>query len=189
VARIGPNAVIQLGETFAAHGDRERAAAIYAGAGCLPWLADPPTAMVEEGAVLGLFAAVAQNMGDDEARARLAEAGARTGDYIMAHRIPGFAKALLRVMPRPLALRFLLAAIGKHAWTFAGSGRFSARAGNPSIVTIADNLVATQLGCVWHAAVFRRLISNLLRCEADVNETCCCGKGADHCAFSIRLHG
>ena len=50
----------------------------------------------------------------------------RTGDYLLAHRIPKPVQALLKRLPAPLAARVLLAAITRHAWTFAGSGRFEA---------------------------------------------------------------
>jgi hypothetical protein len=56
-------------------------------------------------------------------------AGRRTADYLLAHRIPKPVQALLKALPARLAARVLLSAIARHAWTFAGSGVFSASTG------------------------------------------------------------
>jgi divinyl protochlorophyllide a 8-vinyl-reductase len=184
-ARIGPNAVIQLGETLAAHGEDRLAGEIYLAAGCPDWLARPPQAMVEEDAVVRLHRALWRLAAREQAAAYAREAGMRTGDYILANRIPAPARMLLRLMPAPIAARLLVEAISAHAWTFAGSGRFSAQAGTPVIVEIADNPLAGPEGCVWHTAVFRRLFQSLVHAESDVRETACCGAGAPACRFEI----
>jgi hypothetical protein len=67
-----------------------------------------------------------------QAGAILAKAGQGTADYILAHRIPGPAKALIRALPAPLGARLLTAAIARHAWTFTGSGRFRSLPTHPS---------------------------------------------------------
>ena len=184
-ARIGPNAIIQLGETFAARGMMDLASKIYGRAGCLDLLGSPPHAMIDETMVERLFLAVEEVLSLDMARDILTEAGRRTGDYILANRIPGIARHLLPLLPRRLAMRILLTAIGKHSWTFAGSGRFSQSAGMPTKVTIQHNPVAIALGCVWHEAVFTRLFSALLSSPAQVREVQCCGQGAAACTFRI----
>lgn len=184
-ARIGPNAVIQLGETLAAHGEDRLAREIYLAAGCPDWLDHPPEAMVGEDAVVRLHAALWRIASPEQAAAFAAEAGMRTGDYILAHRIPAPARMFLRLMPAPIAARLLVEAISAHAWTFAGSGRFSAQTGTPVVVEIADNPLAGPEGCVWHSAVFRRLFQSLVHAEADVRETACCGRGDPACRFEI----
>jgi divinyl protochlorophyllide a 8-vinyl-reductase len=83
-----------------------------------------------------------------------------------------------------------LDAIGRHAWTFAGTGRFSARCGRPCVVEIAGNpLVAGERGpapvWVWHEAVFRRLFQALVHPQAGVTETACGAAGAPTCRFAI----
>ena len=55
------------------------------------------------------------------------EAGARTADYIIANRIPAPVVRLLRLLPAFIAAPVLMAAIRKHAWTFAGAGVFTPR--------------------------------------------------------------
>ncbi len=52
------------------------------------------------------------------------EAGQRTGDYIIANRIPTAALRVLRSLPPWLSGPLLASVIEKHAWTFAGSGFF-----------------------------------------------------------------
>ena len=182
VAKIGPNAIIQLGETFAAHQNMAEARAIYQTAGCLPLLAHPPEQMVDEAIVARLFTTVASDMSN--ARDYLAEAGSRTGDYILANRIPAFARRILPLLPSRIALRILLKAIQKNSWTFAGSGQFHFYFGH---VAIQDNKIATRLGCVWHEAVFTRIFSRLLCSPVTVKEITCCGRGAGTCRFEIHF--
>lgn len=181
-ARIGPNAIIQMGEALSARKEEARAAQIYGRAGLLPYLAHPPEAMVDEGEVARLFKAVSDEADPQAARALFADAGRRTGRYILANRIPAFARALL---PRALAMRILLKAISKHAWTFAGTGHVTYRAGSPASITISENPIATSLGCIWHTAVFETIFSALIHGPVKVCETACrCGVD-HHCIFEI----
>jgi len=184
-AVIGPNAVIQLGETLAAHGEGRLAREIWLAAGCSDWLAHPPAAMVPEDAVARLHRALWTIVPPGRAAAYAREAGMRTADYILAHRIPAPARMVLRLMPAPIAARLLLEAITAHAWTFAGSGRFKAIAGSPVLVEIGANPLAGPGGCVWHEAVFRRLFQSLVHAGAEAREIACCGAGASACRFEI----
>ena len=124
-----------------------------------------------------------------EAAPRIATlAGLNTADYILAHRIPKPAQAILRILPTPLAARLLSRAIAKHAWTFAGSGAFSVL--DPWHFEIAGNpIVQGELGeaclCHWHAAVFTRLYRRLVTRGALCIETTCCAQGASACCFEI----
>lgn len=101
------------------------------------------------------------------------EAGSRTADYIIAHRIPKPAVWLLRHLPALLAAPLLMAAIRKHAWTFAGAGVFMPegawrftidRSAAEDTIPLPDSLFH------WYAAVFRRLFRELVapncRCRA-----------------------
>jgi divinyl protochlorophyllide a 8-vinyl-reductase len=100
----------------------------------------------------------------------------RTADYLLAHRIPKPVQALLKVLPAPLACRVLLAAIRRHAWTFAGSGRFSASgraAGGaddprqPAVRGVASDTPA----CDFYAATFEHLFRVLVHPRARCTET------------------
>jgi divinyl protochlorophyllide a 8-vinyl-reductase len=116
-------------------------------------------------------------------------AGLATGDYILAHRIPRAAQAILRQLPAGLARRLLAKAIARHAWTFAGSGRFRVVSHRPLTFEIAGNpLVADPCGrpsCHWHVAVFERLFSALTRGGVTVTETSCQAGGGDACRFVL----
>ncbi|MBI1402363.1 MAG: bacteriochlorophyll 4-vinyl reductase [Porphyrobacter sp.] len=113
------------------------------------------------------------------------EAGARTADYIIAHRIPRAAAWLLRRLPALLAAPLLMAAIRKHAWTFVGAGSFTPqgawgfridRSAADDAMMPPDSLFA------WYAAVFTRLYRVLVAgdCEcrmADPDAPCDAARG------------
>ena len=184
-AFVGPNAAIQ---TFAAlrvlQGVRAaKAVAIRAGVG--PWLSRPPGAMIPEGSAAAIFRAVGEICGA-EARHVMAAAGAGTGSYVLAHRIPAPVRSVLPLMPDPIAARLLLAAIRKNAWTFAGSGAVTTAA-RPWTVEIADNPLAQEGGCAWHAAVFERLFRALVHPRTVARETACCAAGAPACRFVLEV--
>lgn len=93
------------------------------------------------------------------------EAGARTADYIIAHRIPRAAGWLLRHLPARAAAPLLMAAIRKHAWTFVGAGAFApSDAWHFTIDRAAarDSLPPPESLFVWYAAVFTRLFRVLV---------------------------
>ncbi|GAB4478103.1 MAG: hypothetical protein OHK0018_09090 [Erythrobacter tepidarius] len=88
------------------------------------------------------------------------EAGARTADYIIAKRIPPAVVWLLRHLPALLAAPVLMAAIRKHAWTFAGAGVFVPRAawGFTTDRSAAEDIIPLPDSLFhWYAAVFTRL--------------------------------
>ncbi|WP_299622202.1 bacteriochlorophyll 4-vinyl reductase [Pelagibius sp.] len=181
---VGPNAVIQLGEALRDRlGDRA-ARDVFAHAGLGHFLANPPSEMVDEDAVRGLFRSLYHLLPSATAAAIAAEAGRRTADYLLANRIPGLARATLRSLPGRLAAPLLLSAIASNAWTFAGSGTLQTRAGSPSLIEIADNPIAIP-GCVWHVAVFKTLFGALVTPDVEVHHPQCCHAGAPSCRFEI----
>jgi divinyl protochlorophyllide a 8-vinyl-reductase len=153
-ARIGPNAILQLLPVLDRTVGRAGRDRLLAGIAIPP----PDAGMWPESACRAAHLAVWQGLPD--APGILAEAGQGTADYILAHRIPGPAKAVIRALPAPLGAHLLTAAIARHAWTFAGSGRFRVAARAPLTFEIADNPLA--FGGHWHAAVFRRLFRALV---------------------------
>ena len=110
-------------------------------------------------------ATIAQNKKASEALGgRLAgqaarSAGLRTADPVLQHRIPLPVQALLERLPAPWAARLLLSAARRHAWTLAGSGNFTPRAGRPVVLTIGNSPLCTGLhsdvpACACQAATF-----------------------------------
>ncbi len=185
-ARIGPNAVLQhLAVLDAALGEGLRGALMHRAGVPVP---PPECGMLPEDQVTPLHRAVWLFL-PDRAAGIQRQAGLAVGEYILAHRIPGLAQRLIRVLPAPLGARFLAAAIAKHAWTFAGSGRFSVASHRPLTFSIVHNPLAVgpaRPSCHWHAAVFERLFQRLVWPRAQVVEVACCAAGQGACVFEIR---
>ena len=184
-ALIGPNAILQMLPVLDHALGAEARAQVLAGAGIF----DLPdgTRMIPETEAARLH----QHLRQQEplrAPTLATKAGLATGDYILAHRIPAPAQTLLRCLPAPIAARTLSRAIAKHAWTFAGSGRFAVV--DPWCFEITDNPIVrgeVSVGCLchWHAAVFTRLYRRLVTPTSFCVETACAAQGAGTCRFEI----
>jgi divinyl protochlorophyllide a 8-vinyl-reductase len=183
-ARIGPNAIIQTGQALSALYGPGVARLIFEAAGIGRYIGVSPTTMIEEREPVALFAAIQATLPRAEADRVLAEAGHRTGHYILENRMPPIARQILPKLPVGLSSRLLVSAIARHAWTFAGSGRFEGRVTgwNRPVVTlvIAANPLATP-GCPWHCAVFSRLFQRLLGASVSAQHSQCCAKGDTEC--------
>jgi divinyl protochlorophyllide a 8-vinyl-reductase len=189
--RIGPNAIIRVGEVLQRRLGAPTTARLYAAAGLANYFAEPPSAMVDEAEARRLHVQLRRALGERLAAEVSREAGVATADYLLAHRIPKPVQALLRVLPAPLACRVLLKAIARHAWTFAGSGRFEAAAGHPCVLTIRDNPLcrgqaSEQPVCDYYAATFEHLFRVLVHRGTRVTETHCEARGDDACRFELR---
>lgn len=189
--RIGPNAVLQLIETLHAHDEDALAGDVFRRAGAGAWLLAPPAEMIGQESVARVHGALWDLVPIDVARERAREAGLRTGDYILAHRIPKPAQRLLKLMPAPIAARMLCKAISAHAWTFAGSGEFDYAFEDVLRLRITANPLALrhspQPDCVWHVAVFERLFSRLVHPDTHVIEVACTALGDPACVFEVRF--
>ncbi len=187
--RIGPNAVLQLVPVLRDAAGEAVTAKLLARAGIVE-LPDPDAGLMEEAPAARLHQALRAEM-PDAAPCLARAAGLATGDYILAHRIPGKAQALLRLMPARLSAPILARAVAKHAWTFCGSGEFRLVSAWPPVFEIADNPVVrgerseTPL-CHWHAAVFERLFTTLCGAVWRCRETRCCAQGQPACRFELR---
>jgi divinyl protochlorophyllide a 8-vinyl-reductase len=143
-AAVGPNAVTRLAEALAARAP-DALAPVFAGHA--RWLDAPPEAMVFEGDVAALHAALWQGAaagggGGGRARGRAADGGLRA-------RPPhsrGVARAVLRMLPAAASAPLLGRAVAAHAWTFAGSGRVRVRNGRPLAVEIAGQPAGRRAG-------------------------------------------
>ncbi|MEO1681067.1 MAG: bacteriochlorophyll 4-vinyl reductase [Pseudomonadota bacterium] len=183
---IGPNAILQLVPVLEEYGGQRYARGLLdrAGIACAPSGAH----MIPEADAARLHYQLRIEE-PERAPALAAEAGRRTGDYILAHRIPSAAQTLLRVLPPALAARALSRAIARHAWTFAGSGTFRVR--SPWEFEIRRNpLIAGETNdvplCTWHAAVFQHLYSVLVAPDVVCRETSCGAQpGRDACVFRL----
>jgi divinyl protochlorophyllide a 8-vinyl-reductase len=177
---------------FAALKRRDAASAksVALRAGLPQWLDAPPQEMIGEADAARLHAAVRAVLPLETAEAVLAEAGRTTADYLLANRIPKPAQWILRAAPARLAAKGLSRAIGANAWTFAGSGRFSAAVEEAAVFEIFDNpFCAGYAGgrrqCVWHVAVFERLFQVLVSERTRAHETACCAADSPCCRFLL----
>ena len=183
-AKVGPNAIIQLAAALRAAGGEAAAARVFAAAGLLPLLAAPPGDMVDQRVAGRLHDALRGTMPGDAAGRIALDAGRRTADYLLAHRIPAPARWLMRALPPRPAARVLLRAMTANAWTYAGTGRVRATAGDPCVLEIVDNPLAQPGGCPWHRGVFERLFRALVFPAARLHHISCCADGAPR--LSIR---
>jgi divinyl protochlorophyllide a 8-vinyl-reductase len=192
LARIGPNAITRVAEALRPLGGDSAVRRVFGRAGLAAYVDTPPQAMVDEAEVTALHAAMRAELGADTARQVAADAGRRTADYLLAHRIPSFAQRLLRALPAGLAARLLLRAIGAHAWTFAGSGHFCGRPmrGGMQLQIQHNPLCRGQRSaapaCDFYTAVFQRLFTVLVHPRAQATEQACEARGDPACVFEIR---
>ena len=207
--RIGPNAVTRLAEALDELRGPPATDAVFGAAGLLRYRQAPPSTMVDETAVTSLHAALRRTLAPQDAAAVARRAGALTGDYLLAHRIPAPVRALLRALPASWAARLLVRAMASHAWTFAGSGAFSSVvvSGRPgpgaSMPPVAGpsrprlelavrscplcrGASAPAPVCHYFAATFERLFVTLVSRSARVHETTCQATGASACRFEVR---
>lgn len=188
--RIGPNAITRVAEALSARLGDAGVRRVFRDAGLTAYVDAPPQAMVDEAEVIALHAALRHDLGTDSARVVAADAGRRTAEYLLAHRIPRPAQRVLKALPARWAARLLLRAIGSHAWTFAGSGQFSAQAGPPLRLRIQGNPLCRGLhsatpACDFYSAVFQRLFEVLVHPRAVVTEVACEARGDPACLFEV----
>ena len=187
--RIGPNAVTRLAEALAAMRGEGAARAVFERAGLAHRLQSPPERMVEEGEVIALHHSLRALVPPREAEAIAADAGRRTASYLLAHRIPRVMHLVLPRLPARMAAWVLLQAIGRHAWTFAGSGRFAVLPGRPVRFSIAGGPLAHGVSaaapvCAYYAATFEGLFRALVHPAAQVREIACEATGDPACVFA-----
>lgn len=186
VGLVGPNAIIQTVAALREIEGRQTCSSILQGAGLGDYLVVAPSEMVSEREVARLFDALCRTLPPDASAAVLGAAGRNTADYILAHRIPMLAQRLIGLMPPVLGARVLMAAISKHAWTFAGSGTVTCDLWQNLSIGIACNSLATP-GCPWHVAVFARLFEVLVSPSARIDHLSCCARGVPVCLTRVDL--
>jgi divinyl protochlorophyllide a 8-vinyl-reductase len=161
VHKVGPNAVIQTRLALIDICGAGHARALFSEAGLVDWFDLPPDSMVSAEPVNRLNMTLFRQLESPVFEMLMADAGVRTGRYILENRIPRPVRRLLQNLPAWLAARALLKAIRAHAWTFAGNARVSIAPGHPAIIEIRSNPIAVP-GCPWHRGVFETLFSGIL---------------------------
>jgi divinyl protochlorophyllide a 8-vinyl-reductase len=190
VARIGPNAVIQTARVLRDRYGTAQAEAMLAEATGRT-LGDLPKHMVDEAEVRALVRTCLAHLGPRQTQAVLRDAGQRTAQYLLAHRIPRPVQWLLRVLPAPLGARLLARAMAQHAWTFAGSGHFHVRYTPAPEYTIADcplcrGLTLDAPVCDFYAGTFEELLTRLVRRDTCVAQVESAASGGSGCRYVVR---
>ncbi len=188
--RIGPNAVTQVAAALVSRYGPVRTRDLFSSVGLTRYLDAPPHQMIDEREVIALHTAVREGLVENAVSAVNCDAGLATGDYLLAHRIPRPAQVVLRMLPARLAGALLLTAIRRHAWTFAGSGHFSAQGSKPILITIEDCPICRgahtrAAACGYYTATFTRLFTRLVHPRARVRETACIARGDSACRFEV----
>jgi len=188
--RIGPNAVIRLAEAIDALESKAVTKKLFIAANLENYVHALPDAMVPEEEVTALHRHLRNDLGAGRAASVSWIAGLRTADYLLANRIPKPVQRLLKLLPRRLAAFILLKAIGAHAWTFAGTSRFSWKMGRPITLTFEDCPLCrrdhtSEPCCSYYAATFERLFRELINADTAVRETECIAAGGSACRFEI----
>lgn len=188
--RVGPNAIIRVAEALVEQHGEDLARAVFATAGISGWLDTHPGAMVPEADVAALHRALIAHLSEPEARGIAASAGRLTAAYLLANRIPRLVQLVLRLLPAAPASRILLRAIGKHAWTFVGSGSFTVERGPPVVVTITGGplrAAGSAAGGVaaYYAATFEALFRSLVHPRTSVAALRRATEATAACAFAL----
>jgi divinyl protochlorophyllide a 8-vinyl-reductase len=190
---MGPNAITRLAQAMDRLHGQQVTRRLFDEAGQSHHLVEPPGAMVDECDVIALHRTGRSQLGL-AAFAQVADlAGRLTGDYLLAHRIPRLAQAVLVRLPSGVAARVLARAIAAHAWTFAGSGRFSYRRCRGGLrLTIGGSPLARGARapaplCGYYAATIERIFQALIGRDVTVVETACAAMGEGPCTFEVRL--
>lgn len=189
---IGPNAVTRIAEALQAYEGEDAMRATFTAADLSRYLNAMPEHMICEREVTVLHRVLRERYGLDRARRIGNDAGCRTGDYLLTHRIPKPVQSLLRCLPSQLSSRILNRAIARHAWTFAGSGSFRIAPGAPLRFVIAGGPISRgahsgEPVCDFYAATFQRLYRELVNPRATVVEIACEAAGAPACVFELRF--
>lgn len=192
-ARIGPNAITRVAQALQDLLGAAAAQRVFERAQLAHYLAVPPSSMVNEAEVQRLHQALRAECDAAMVRRVARLAGERTGDYLLAHRIPRAAQVVLGALPSRLAARVLLMAIGRHAWTFAGGGIFTAQPGRPLRLRIVHcplcagrTARAAVTQCDYYTATFERLLTRLVDRRIRVVEVRCEAVGDEACEFEAR---
>jgi len=193
IGRIGPNVIIQTARALEQRLGRERAGRILVDS-TQHTFDTLPHGMIDEARATALMRRLVEEHGTTFTRSVMRDAGTRTGDYLLAHRIPRIARILLPLLPTSAALRLLLQAIGRHTWTFAGSANVRITPGNPAVISLSRcplcaGILSDVHLCDFYTGTFARLARVLLGPSAYAEEVACESTGDSACRFLIGTRG
>jgi divinyl protochlorophyllide a 8-vinyl-reductase len=189
VARIGPNSVLQTLRALGELEDQEVVRLVAARAHLPEAL---PNAMIPEAWFVQLVRALRETLPPERSEAVLRRSGTYTADYVRANRIPAPIRLVLQLLPRRLAVPLLLKAFDRHAWTFAGAGRYSVVGPFPGTIVLQGPptsrpeaaALAEGVSCAYYEAAFQGLLELAAR-DVQVTEVACQATGSPACHFLL----
>ncbi len=118
------------------------------------------------------------------------EAARDAVEWLIQNRIPVQARLLLSNMPWSMAVWMLGRNAVQNAWTFGGSGKFTALSthefqliGNP---LIKGETSASPI-CAWHEELFQQTFRRMAHSRLKCVETSCMAAGAIACRFQLSM--
>jgi divinyl protochlorophyllide a 8-vinyl-reductase len=191
--RIGPNSIIRTVEALREAYGPAHAAEILRRGRRADLIDTLPAEMVDETDFTRLVLLLRSQLGGPTAERILRRSGQLTAVYLLQNRIPRPVQYVLKVLPRCIALKILLQAIGKHAWTFVGSGTFSFRLDKTLHISIGDcvecrGVQASAPVCSYYSGAFEHLLRTLIAPSATVREIACIACGSEYCMFQVMFN-
>jgi divinyl protochlorophyllide a 8-vinyl-reductase len=189
-SRIGPNTIIDLAHVLRnRYGEDLAGSLLFDSTGYA--LTALPGAMVDEREAQTFVRLVMTQLGERTGTRVLHEAGHRTAEYLMTHRIPKATLWVMRALPARAGLSLLLKAVQANAWTFVGSGELSvqshARGADLTFHACAmcRDLRSDRPVCDFYAGTFEHLVRTLVAPRARVMEVECQAQGGHCCRFEV----
>ncbi len=191
-ARIGPNSIIQTVAALREQYDSAMVDAWLRQTGRADLLAAMPGHMLPESEFGAMMADLRDWLGMAAAKRVLERSGDLTAEYVATNRVPAPIRRILPLLPPGLGLRIFLPAIARHAWTFAGSGRFGYTFHPACQLTLADSVEARGVHadepvCSYYQAAFQGLLQRVVSRRIAVREVACRAAGAEQCVFAVSL--
>ncbi|NWJ45810.1 MAG: bacteriochlorophyll 4-vinyl reductase [Chloroflexi bacterium] len=191
--KIGPNSLIQTVRAMRRiYGDEKARRILEEGGQGFLW-DHHPGEMIDEGEFITLARMLYSNLGVQETLPLLRLSGNLTGEYVLANRIPKFAQRIIKFLPRKLRLKVMLNAIGKNAWTFAGSGKYSFTLSPQLQINLDESIIRHAISkanvpvCSYYTGAFETLLKTLVDAHIQVEEIECAIRGDSRCVFQIKF--
>ena len=186
-AKIGPNSIIQTVAALEASYGKNEAEALLTIARQGHLVGNLPSEMVEEETFHTLVKALEREIGSEKLAAILNDSGQRTAAYLLKVRIPGFFQKLLKPLPPGLAFKLLLFAIGKNAWTFAGSGDFSYTSGTTPEITVKVTFPTLPVVGNFYLGTFTKLLKELVNPKTTIDASITGESGDITCRYTCHI--
>lgn len=187
VAKMGPNGIIQTVNAIKARYGESAAAQALIKADLRKYLTELPHEMVDEREFHRLVRCVCETFDETMRNEILRNAGERTAEYLLKARIPKILQALLKRFPTRWAAKLLLWSIAQHAWTFAGSGKFSYQVGAEMEASVLVKEPARDEVALFYGGALQTLFQRLFKDKIKFNIQVFPSDDGLLCRYSARI--